>query len=58
MRAIRVTIEIKDSNGDWFKTFEMPYDGAGDILLPENAAARIADVVQRAIMREQEQSQG
>lgn len=53
MRAIRVTIEIKDKDGQWFKTFEMPYEGADEIVLPENAAARIADVVQRRIMQEQ-----
>ena len=54
MRATRITIEVKDSEGNWFKAFQMPFDGASELQLPHNAAARIANLVQERILAELE----
>lgn len=52
MRAMRVTIEVKDSAGQWFTAFRMPFEQADELRLPPEAAARIADAVQKRIAME------
>lgn len=52
MRATRITIEVKDTQGNWFKAFQMPFDGADELRLPNDASARIADMVQKQILAE------
>lgn len=54
MRATRITIEVKDNEGNWFKAFQMPFDGASELQLSHQSAARIADSVQKQIMDELE----
>lgn len=52
MRATRVIIEVRDRDGEWFRVFQIPHDKAGDIILHNDAAGRLADVVQRRIAEE------
>lgn len=57
MRATRIIIEVKDSDGQWFRAFQMPFEGADEMLLPPDAAARLADTIQKHILAELAQSQ-